>query len=192
MDVGDPFDPSWTPPTLEAEAPPIGGAPATFSALSTEISPSPPPPPPPMRGAAPPEAERAPFDGDGLVATAIDSTGDPSSIATGLKVLNGAVALYLLLVVVSFLPLDGALAIVLGLGILLGVAGVLILALVGMSKIQGGLGKSVVVRVLSGLSLLVPLVGLVVMVIVNNQGTKALKNAGYTIGSFGLKVEASQ
>ncbi len=196
MDVGDPFDPNWKPPVLTEEAAKPGARePATFSALATHEAPPsspPPPPPPPVPGTAPPAAEAATFDREALVATPGDSAENLGSVATGMKILNGAVALYLLLVVVNFLPLDGALALALGLGILVGALAVLVLALIGMGKIQGGLGKAMVVRVLSGLALFVPLVGLVVMVIVNSQGTKALKSAGYTIGSFGLKVEAPQ
>ena len=193
MDVGDPFDPNWKPPVLtEDVTTPGAGKPATFSSLATQEAPSPVPPPPPVPRKAPPTPEISTSEREALVTTGIDSAVNLVSVANGLKLLNGAVALYVLLLVVNFLPLEGALALVLGVGVLLGALAVLVLALLGMGKIQGGLGKPVVVRVLSGLALIVPLVGLIVMVIVNSQGTKALKNAGYQIGAFGLKVEPPQ
>lgn len=111
-------------------------------------------------------------------------------MASGLRFLNAAVALYIVLAVVNFLPIEGSLATVLGLGILFAIPVVLVLALVGMGKIQNGLNTSILVRVLSGLALLIPLVGLIVMVIINTQGANALKQAGYRITKMGLHVRS--
>lgn len=169
MDVRDPFDPEWTPPPRANPGPPIDPPPAV---------------PPP--GIESPQAVPATFGTGGVIET--NNTNNLAVVASGLRFLNAAVGLYILLAVVNFLPIEGTLAVVLGLGILAGVVAVLVLALIGMIKIQGGLRKGVLVRVLSLLSLVIPLVGLVVMVIVNTQGANALKQAGYRITKMGLQV----
>jgi hypothetical protein len=65
--------------------------------------------------------------------------------------------------------------------------GASVVSIVGVVRLAGGLGASVITRVLYALGCLVPLVNLLVMIHLSMRANKALRAAGYRIGLLGAK-----
>lgn len=71
-------------------------------------------------------------------------------------------------------------------GIILSLAASVV-AIVGIVRLAGGLGSSVIGRVVYAVLMIVPLVNLIVMVILSSRATKALRAAGYEVGFLGAR-----
>jgi hypothetical protein len=63
----------------------------------------------------------------------------------------------------------------------------IVMSFVGMFRLAGGLGYSTAAKVLLVVLLIVPLVGLITLLILNSRATKALREAGYTVGLLGAR-----
>ena len=61
----------------------------------------------------------------------------------------------------------------------------IVLAIFGVCQVVRGLNKSVGTAVAYSILMLIPLVNLVVLLVLNGQATKALKEHGYNVGVFG-------
>jgi hypothetical protein len=64
-----------------------------------------------------------------------------------------------------------------------------LVAIVGVVRLCGGLGRSIFAKVLYTLAMLIPLVNLLAMLSLSTQATKALRSAGYKVGLLGAKAE---
>jgi hypothetical protein len=62
-----------------------------------------------------------------------------------------------------------------------------IVAIVGVVRLAGGLGKSVVMRVLYALAMLIPLINLLIMLLLSSQATRKLRAGGVKVGFMGAK-----
>ena len=60
-----------------------------------------------------------------------------------------------------------------------------ILSMVGVVRLSGALGNSGVVRLLSAIAMIIPLINLLVMLRFSSLATKALRAGGYKVGLFG-------
>ena len=63
----------------------------------------------------------------------------------------------------------------------------IVMSLVGMFRLAGGLGYSTVAKIFLLVLLIVPLVGLITLLVLNSRATKALRQAGYTVGLLGAQ-----
>lgn len=63
----------------------------------------------------------------------------------------------------------------------------LVFSLVGVVKLAGALGASVLVRVLLALGMFLPLISLVILLSLSSRATKRLRAAGYKVGLLGAK-----
>ena len=74
-------------------------------------------------------------------------------------------------------------------GDLAGVVGIvaIVMSFVGMFRLAGGLGYSTAAKILLVILLLVPLIGLITLLVLNSRATKALREAGYTVGLLGAR-----
>ncbi len=73
-----------------------------------------------------------------------------------------------------------------------GVAGLIgiiaiVMSLLGMFRLASGLGYSIGVIIVLVILLLVPLIGLITLLVLNSRATKALREAGYTVGLLGAR-----
>jgi hypothetical protein len=62
-----------------------------------------------------------------------------------------------------------------------------VLSIVGVLRVDGGLGGSVLSRILYVIAMLLPLINLIIMVTLSMRATKALRAAGYEVGFLGAK-----
>ena len=62
-----------------------------------------------------------------------------------------------------------------------------VMSIVGVLRVDGGLGGSALSRTLYVLSMLLPLINLIIMVTLSMRATKALRAAGYQVGLLGAK-----
>jgi len=97
-------------------------------------------------------------------------------VAAGQKIIIYGILAYFLAIVLQFTlgPIAG----------LLGLA-TIVLGIIGIVRIGSGLGYSTVSKFLLALSFFIPLVGLIVLLMVNARATKALKENGYKVGLLG-------
>lgn len=107
-----------------------------------------------------------------------DSTIDVERVASGQK-------LVIYSILASFVVMGGAKAF--GAAVPFLQLGVSVLAIIGIVRLAGGLGRSTAARVIYAICMFVPLINIVVMVMLSMQGTKALRNEGYDVGLFGAK-----
>ena len=63
--------------------------------------------------------------------------------------------------------------------------GASILSIVGVVRLSGALGNSGVVRLVSAIAMIIPLVNLLIMLRFSSLATKALRSGGYEVGLFG-------
>ena len=63
--------------------------------------------------------------------------------------------------------------------------GASILSKVGVVRLSGALGSSGVVRLLSAIAMIIPLINLLIMLRFSSLATKALRVGGYKVGLFG-------
>jgi hypothetical protein len=61
----------------------------------------------------------------------------------------------------------------------------LVLGIIGIIRLSGGLGYGVLSVILISVSMIVPVVGLIVLLIVNSKATKYLRENGYKVGLLG-------
>jgi hypothetical protein len=61
------------------------------------------------------------------------------------------------------------------------------LALIGLVRLCGGLGYSLLVKILLVILMFVPIVNLVTLLILNSRATSSLRAAGYTVGLLGAR-----
>jgi hypothetical protein len=102
--------------------------------------------------------------------------GDIETVAAGQKLVIYAILVYFLAVFVRMAlgPL--------GLVVALGALG---LALAGVVRLCTGMGDSTVTKVLCVVLMFVPLVGLVVLLVLNSRAISRLRAAGYRVGFLG-------
>ena len=62
-----------------------------------------------------------------------------------------------------------------------------VMSIVGVLRVDGGLGGSALSRTLYVVSMLLPLINLIIMVTLSMRATKALRAAGYQVGLLGAK-----
>jgi hypothetical protein len=67
----------------------------------------------------------------------------------------------------------------------------IILAIVGIIRLSSGLGYGLGARILIVLSLFIPLVGLIVLLVLNSRATNVLRSAGYKVGLMGAAPKAA-
>lgn len=63
----------------------------------------------------------------------------------------------------------------------------LVIALVGMFRLAGGLGYSTAAKIFLLVLVVLPLIGLITLLVLNSRATKALREAGYKVGLFGVR-----
>jgi hypothetical protein len=63
--------------------------------------------------------------------------------------------------------------------------GASILSIVGVVRLSGALGSGAVVRWLSAIAMVIPLINLLIMLRFSSLATKALRSGGYKVGLFG-------
>jgi hypothetical protein len=125
-----------------------------------------------MAQANPYEAPKAPVDAGPQASEDIDR------IASGQKLIIYAVLLNILgLLLQAALPL---------LGVLVSLAA-LVLSFVGVVRLGGGLGYSVLVRVLLCILMFVPLLNIITLLVLSSRATRRLRDAGYQVGLLGAK-----
>lgn len=99
-------------------------------------------------------------------------------LAFGQKMIINAIILYFVAVAVQFLlPIFSLPAILIAVG----------MSWVGIYKITRGLKIHWVIRILLFLTMLVPLVGLLMLLVLNRHATTRLKDAGFPVGLLGAK-----
>ena len=130
---------------------------------------------------------------------------DLSAVARYQKFVIGVIALYLVMIalscVVSFALTGGGGAggggaggpggggggaIVAGLPVVLGTL-LVVAQIVSVLLLMGALGIGVVWRVLAAIAMFFPLIGLIVLLVVNGRATQALRDGGHSVGLFGAK-----
>lgn len=92
--------------------------------------------------------------------------------------------IYSLLVSLASIALQGAIGIS---GAILGLAAS-IMAIVGVVRITGGLGRSLLAKILYIIAMFIPLVNLIAMLLLSSQATKALREAGVQVGFLGASA----
>jgi len=75
-------------------------------------------------------------------------------------------------------------AIVGDIGSLLAIAAIIV-GIIGLLRLGTGLGYSMLTKVVLCILLFVPLIGLIMLLIVNTSATKQLREAGYKVGLLG-------
>jgi hypothetical protein len=110
------------------------------------------------------------------VASAVD--GNIDEIAAGQKLVIYAILCYFLAVVAQVAI--GQLALVIALA-------ALGLAIAGVLKLSSGLMFSTVNKIICVVLMFVPLVGLLMLLVLNSKATSRLRAAGYTVGFLGAR-----
>lgn len=97
-------------------------------------------------------------------------------IASGQKMIIFGILCYFAAIALQFVvgPIAG----------LLGLA-TLILGIIGIVRMGAGFGYSTLSKILLGVSMIIPLVGLIVLLVLNSKATAALRQAGYKVGLLG-------
>jgi hypothetical protein len=80
--------------------------------------------------------------------------------------------------------------VVLGFGVLAGVAAILVLSLVGVLRLSSGLGVRMPFRILIGVFIFVPILNLLVLGVLSGKATRVLRKAGYSVGLLGARKPA--
>lgn len=62
----------------------------------------------------------------------------------------------------------------------------LVLALFGIVRLGGGMGDSTATRTLCVVLMFIPIVGLIVLLVLNSRATNRLRAAGYRVGFLGV------
>lgn len=70
---------------------------------------------------------------------------------------------------------------------IIGLIGLLALAINGILKISRVTNYSLGIKIVSIIALFIPLISLIVMIVYSMKATKVLKEAGYEVGFFGVK-----
>jgi hypothetical protein len=92
--------------------------------------------------------------------------------------------IYSLLVQIVSVTLQGTIGIP---GFILGLAAS-IMAIVGVVRITGGLGRSLIAKIVYIVAMFIPLINLIAMLLLSSQATKALREAGLEVGFLGAKA----
>ncbi|HEX7813612.1 hypothetical protein [Dyella sp.] len=108
------------------------------------------------------------------------STQQTEQIISGQKQVIYAMLLYMLAGVASS-------TVAVALGGLIGLAS-LAMGLIGVWRLCTGLGHGVVLRVLWMILLFLPLIGLLLLLILNGRATRYLRDAGYSVGLMGART----
>jgi hypothetical protein len=74
-----------------------------------------------------------------------------------------------------------------GSAVLIVTIGASILSIVGVVRLSGALGRSAVVRTLSAIAMIIPLINLLIMLRFSSLATKALRAGGYKVGLLGAR-----
>ncbi len=74
-----------------------------------------------------------------------------------------------------------------GLFSLVGMLAAFVVGLVGFFKMAAGLDIHVIIRVLLVFLMIVPLLGLIILLVMNSMATRQLREAGYHVGLMGAK-----
>lgn len=106
--------------------------------------------------------------------------GSMNDVAAGQRLMIIAIAIYILAIILS-----GAVSRSIG-----GLAGlaVVVVAIIGVWRTSTALGYSTGRKVLYVVGLFLPLVGLILLAVVNAEATKVLRGHGYKVGFFGAKA----
>jgi hypothetical protein len=62
-----------------------------------------------------------------------------------------------------------------------------VMSLVGLLRLAGALGKSVLSRILMVVGLMLPLIGLLILLAINGEATRRLRAGGYVVGLMGAR-----
>jgi multisubunit Na+/H+ antiporter MnhG subunit len=117
----------------------------------------------------------------------LDSSNEPAEdittlndIASGQRLLIISIAISIL----SFILLGASPALMGVIGIIASVIGV-----VGVVRMTRAFGRSIAVRMIYSISILLPLINLLVMFLLSSQATDRLRSAGYKVGLFGANLK---
>jgi hypothetical protein len=72
---------------------------------------------------------------------------------------------------------------------LFGALGAGILSIIAVARLQQALGRSVLIAVLTCVLLLLPLIGIITMLLVNQAATKRLREGGLKVGLMGVPAD---
>ena len=61
----------------------------------------------------------------------------------------------------------------------------IVLAVLGIVRMSRALGINLIIIVLMAMAMVIPMVGLVVLLVINAKATRYLRDHGYTVGMFG-------
>lgn len=100
------------------------------------------------------------------------------NVASGQKLIIYAILVYFLTIGLraAFGDIAGLVSIV-----------AIVMSLVGVFRLASGLGYSTGAKVVLVILLVVPLVGLIVLLVLNSRATKALRGEGYKVGLLGAR-----
>lgn len=111
---------------------------------------------------------------DARVAASVD--GDIEAVTAGQKLVIYAILVYFL---------AAAARVALGPLAFVGAFVALGLALVGIVRLGTGMGDSTAIKVLCVVLMFIPLVGLIMLLVLNSRATNRLRAAGYRVGFLG-------
>jgi hypothetical protein len=81
-----------------------------------------------------------------------------------------------------------AAALAVGIGMLVGRLAIIVLMMIGVYQLAAALGASMTTRVLYTIAMLIPCVGLIILLIVNQQATSLLREHRIKVGLMGAHV----
>ncbi len=64
-----------------------------------------------------------------------------------------------------------------------------VMAIVGAVRTAGGLGQGTVAKIIYAIAMFIPLVSLIIMISLSVRASRRLKEAGYSVGLLGAKVD---
>ena len=111
-------------------------------------------------------------------------------VRTGQKQIIFAILLNVSVIGLGLIPKSHDIAAIFGLFAALGMVTALILSLFGVLRLSDGLGYSIGNRILFVLLMFLPLVSLIILLMLNGKGTRALQAAGYKVGILGARNAA--
>lgn len=108
-------------------------------------------------------------------------------VRTGQRLVIWAMLLYFALGALSLLPLSVSLMRLLVLPAMVAVLVMIVQSFVGLFRIWSGLGTPMAFRIILGVLLFVPLIGLLILASSSARATKQLRQHGYRVGLLGAR-----